>query len=415
MLENRPTSSGQSEVDTQPSRDLDDFYRNHFDYMEADEPTMRELAVQDLAAKCPVTRSDAWGGFWVINKYDLVRELFQDWESFSNTPEKSIHSRVPGKPDRAPVDTDPPLQRNYRQILNPYLTPKRLGVFEPGVRDLCTSLIDGFVEDGQCDLVEQFANPLPAQMFYRFVLDVDPSEVEKVQAWQRLASFEPLNPEAAVAMVSWTEWIEELVERRRKEPRRDTIVDALLIAKIDGEPLPTRTIVGTIMGLIEGGFGTQREAISSVVLRLAEDSELQGRLRDEPAKISEALDEFLRFDPPVPARERLCTRDTTVGGYEIAAGDRVYMNLMAAHRDPDEFPDGNRIDIDRSPNRHFGFGAGVHRCIGSNIARLNMRIALEELLARLGPFRLTEGDAARREAFFGWGPTYLPISFSPGG
>jgi cytochrome P450 len=403
-----PTGNG----DSPQAVDIDEFYRHHFDYMAPGEPDMREVAVRDLAAKCPVTHSDAWGGFWVVNKYDLVRDLFQDWQTYSSVPAKSIVPRVPGKLPRPPVDVDPPALLAYRQMLLPYLTPTRVAAYEPGVRDLCTSLIDAFIEDGRCDLVSQFSYPFPGRMFYRYVLGIEDDEVSMVQGWQRLESRQPQSQAAVVAVQKWNAWMYAFVERRRKEPRRDDIVDALLHATYDGAPLTDEAVAGSIMVLIQGGFSTQTDALSNIVLRLAQDPSLQERLRQTPGLISKALDEFLRFDPPTPGRERLCTRDTVLDGQPIRAGDRVYMNLMASHRDVGEFSSPNDIDIDRPRNRHFAFGAGVHRCVGSNLARLNLRVALEELLSRLGPFHLTEGDSVGRVAYAGWGPSYLRLTFA---
>jgi cytochrome P450 len=399
---------------SESAMDIDEFYRHHFDYTKPGEPEMREHAIDQLASQCPVTHSDALGGFLLINKYELVADVFRDWETFSNLPGKYIHARAPGRFLRAPVDTDPPVQRSYRQIMLPFLRPAVLEKCDPGIRELSSGIIDEFIEDGRCELVSQFAHPFPGQMFYRFILGLEDNEVSMLQEWQRVTVYRPKSPDAAIAMERWVAWIRGFVVRRRSEPRQDDIVDALLYATVDGVNLTDDAVGGAIMGLIEGGFSTQRDAISSIMLRLAERPDLQQRLRQNQNEIPAALDEFLRFDPPVPGRERLCTKETSLEDEVLHPSDRVFINLMAAHRDRDEFANPNEIDIDRSPNRHFAFGLGAHRCIGSNIARLNLNIVISELLGRLGKFHLTEGEMVRREAFAGWGPTSLPLSFVPG-
>jgi cytochrome P450 len=150
------------------------------------------------------------------------------------------------------------------------------------------------------------------------------------------------------------------------------------------------------------------------MLRLAEHPELQARLRENSASIPSSVDEFLRLDPPIPGIPRIAQRDTEICGTEIKSGERVYFNFHAANLDEAEFENPNVVDIDRSPNRHLSFGLGVHRCVGSNVARLNLRIALEELLASLGEFRLTPGEQVTRVPGPTWGPASLNLTFTPG-
>jgi cytochrome P450 len=390
-----------------------EFYQRHYDYMDPREAQMHEAAVEFLPSQCPVVRSDAWGGFWVVNDYALARSVCSDWETYSSVPERQF-TRIPGKLARSPVDTDPPVQREYRHLLNPYLTPARVAQFEPDVRDLCGELIDTFVEDGRCDLVPQFSRLFPGRMLYRSLFGIDDGDVAMVREWMMLTVLEPKHPDAPAALANWYAWIFDLIERRRAEERRDDILDALLYATIDGQPIGKDALAGAILALIEGGFSTTTDSISSAMLRLAQDQDLQTRLREDPSLIPSALDEFLRFDPPVAGAARLCTRDTVLGGVEIKRGDRVYIHIRATHRDAKEFDDPNVLDITRERNRHLAFGVGTHRCIGSNVARQNLRVALEELLARLGAFRIPDGASEARDHGPTWGPVSLPLQFAPG-
>jgi cytochrome P450 len=387
-----------------------EFYTKHFDRTDPRDLELRERAVEELAVRCPVAHSDAWGGYWLVSDYRILVSIWQDWETFSSVPEKHIVPRPLNRPAMAPIDVDPPIQREYRHMLNPYLAPRRIAQFEPGIRMLVSDLIDEFIEEGHCDLASQFAWPFPGKMLYRFLLGLDDAEVEMVQSWTQQTTFNPGGPETPVFQQRWNSWVYEVIERRRNEPRKDDIIDALLHAEFDGVSPSDEAIAGCIEILILGGFATTTDSMLNTMFRLAQDQELQGRLRSDPSLIPGALDEFLRFDPPVPGMDRICTRDTVVGGKKIKAGERIWGFYAAANRDPAEFDRPNHLDVERERNRHVSFGVGLHRCIGSNVARLNLRIALEELLSRFGQFAITPGDAVQRT----WkGIAYLPLSFTP--
>ena len=387
-----------------------EFYAEHFNRQDPREPILRETAVRELSEKCPVVHSDEWGGYWVINQYEAAMSVYHDWEGFSSVPDK----RADG-PQRAapmpPVDVDPPIQRDFRHLLNPYLTPRRIARFEPQIRTLVTELIDDFIEDGHCELAGQLAKALPGRMLYRHILGLDEAEVETVQGWSYLTVFDPRGPDTPAASHKFDVWVREMISRRRSEPRQDDLIDGLLHGTVDNRPLDNEEIAGCIEILILGGFGTTTDAILSIMNRMANDKSIQEHLRSNPSQIPKTLDEFLRFDPPVGGTYRLCTRDTVVDDKAIKAGDRVFLFFHAANRDPSEFDDPNTLDIEREQNRHLSFGAGMHRCIGSNVARANLKVALEELLARLGEFSMAPGQAPVRT----WRSIdALPLVFTPG-
>ena len=398
------------------SADVDlEFFRHHFNPWDDRYPAQIEDALPSLHSSCPVTRSDAHDGFWVVYDYDSVVEVFQDWRAFSSVIGKSIAPVRRTQPVKPPISLDPPIQREYRRLLNPHLTPNRVAEFEPGVRQLVAELIDGFIEDGKCDLVGQFAQEFPGRMLYRFLLNIDPDEVPTVLKWTRKLSREPSAADAPEAEERWIEWIYDLIAFRRAGPRRDDLLDAVLYGEVDNRSLTDVELMGVIYILISGGFGTTADAISNAMYRMGRDLSLQARLRNHPADILPAIEEFFRYDPPVSMQSRLCIKDTVVSGHTINAGERIAVSFIGANRDSKEFEAPDVFDIDRETNRHLAFGIGVHRCVGSNLARLNLRIAIEELLARLGEFHLADGYRdAQRDATLPWGPRFLPIVFEPG-
>jgi cytochrome P450 len=390
------------------------FYEKHFNYMDPRETALRETAVKELASQCPVVQSDAWGGFLAANNYSAVTTAYHEWSTFSSTLKRFITTRPDDRPQMPPIDFDPPVQRDYRRILNPYLTPKRVVEFEPGIRAMVTELIDGFIENGSCDLSPDFARPFPGRMLYKYLFGIDDAEVPKVQTWTYQMTDDPLNPETPQAQRNWNQWVRDLIVRRRSTPRQDDMIDGLLHARVDGQALSDDDLVGCIQILILGGFSTTTDSMLNTMLRLAQDPVLQDRLRNDLGLIPKALDEFFRFDPPVSGVPRVCLKDTVLDGTPVKAGDRVYLFMASANRDPAEFESPNVIDIDRERNRHLAFGLGVHRCIGSNVARMNLRIALEELLTRMGEFGITPGAEPTRHPTPVWGLTSLPLSFKPG-
>jgi cytochrome P450 len=387
------------------------FFRHHFSLWEPTFLEQKDRGIRYLVDQCPMTWSDQFGGFWVVSSYEGVVQGYQDWRRFSSAPERSLPSLRDSQPLRRPIDLDPPLQRRYRQLLNPYLTPSRLAPFEPWIRNLVTGLIDDFIADGHCDLAARFARAIPGRMLFRLLLGIDDDDVPMVQAWLSNVIFNPTGPDTPAEERKCTDWIQSVVQTRRRGPRQDDIIDALLHADIDGERLTDDEVMATMYVLIQGGFGTTADAIGNSALRLAEDRDLQHRLRQAPELIPAAIEEFLRVDSPVSAQARICVHDTTFEGEDVKEGERLFMFLSAANRDPSEFSEPDELDVDREPNRHLAFGVGPHRCIGSNVARLNLRIALEELLSRTSDFWITPGAEVVRKGSIAWGPAFLPLTF----
>ena len=390
----------------------EDFFRHHLSLWDPTFVNEMQEAIPFMLRDCPMTQSDTFGGFWVVSSYEGVVKGYQDWRTFSSRVERSIPPIRPDQPVRRPIDIDPPIQRRYRQLLNPYLTPDRLAPYEPWIRNLATSLIDAFAADGRCDLTEQFTRPLPGRMLFRLLFGIDDADVPRVQRLLHNVVFHPAGPDTPADEKKFVEWIYSVIAARRAAGTRQTdIIDALLYQPVEDRLLTDDEIMAAMYVLVQGGFGTTSDAIGNAMVRLATHPDLQQRLRDEPELIPLAIDEFLRFDPPVTGQSRICTQDTVFRGEEIEAGDRLFMFISAANRDPAEFEHPDRLDIDRPANRHLTFGVGPHRCIGSNVARLNLRIALEELLSRLADIRITDGETVLRQGSISWGPSYLPLSF----
>lgn len=396
---------------TAPAID-EDWCEHHFDHLSPDLAADFAPTLARMRAACPVAHSDRYGGFWVVTKYDDVLAIGQDWATFS-----SAHGlTVPPSPiavRNLPVEIDPPLHRVFKRLINAHLTPAAVAPWEQRTRDLVVRLVEPFVATGRCDFMDDFARPYPALSFFDVAINAPAEDVEKV-AYLASKSSLPNDPEAAACWAGLSQWIDEFVDRRRREPPRGDVVDAILAAEIEGRPITHEEIVGTVQLLILGGLETTAGALGLMMVRFCQDPTIPDTLRQRPELIPRAVEELLRLDTPFVAITRTVMRDTEIGGHRIAKGEKVIIYWASAGRDEDEFPHADEFDLERSSNRHLGFGAGPHRCAGSNLARLNLRVALEELLPRLRDIRLEDGADIRYHATFTRSPLEVPIRFTPG-
>jgi cytochrome P450 len=398
-------------------------------YAERFEPLIQPDEVLDavhmLLNHHPVVHTEADGGFWVVSKYADCMRLLRENENFRvGAIDGRKGCRIPADPEgidrptMPPLDSNPPIQRHFRGILNPFLTPKALESIEPGIRRCVDELINRFADDGHCDLALQLSKVFPATVLFRELFQIeDEAELEKCRVLVRRIVYGLFKEDPQVIselQQEFDNWIHNFVNRRREEPRGNTIIDALLTGRVDGRPLTQSEIVGAVEVLILGGFGTTADGASNAVVALIDYPEVEQRLRDDPALIQPFVEEVLRMEPPVTARARAAVRDVEVGGHVISAGERILVNFTAANRDPDVFDHPDVFDLDRIPNRHLSFAGGIHRCIGSTFARMMLRVMVEELLARIKNIQFASDERETRVCFGagGWRSIdNLPVVF----
>jgi cytochrome P450 len=387
-----------------------DWCARRFDHLSPDLAADLHDTLARMRADHPVAWSDEHGGFWVVTRYEDVLRVAQDWETFSSA--QGVNVPAPATPVNAiPEVMDPPLHREFKRLINAWFTPAVVGRYEPTTRRLVTRLIDGFAGDGGCEFMEAFARPLPGLAFFEDVLHAPADQVPALYEMANAAST-PNHPRRAEGWQGMAAWITEFVARRRGEPPAGDVVDAVLGAEIEGRPITDHEILGVIQLLILGGLETTAGALGQFMIRFGQDPLLADRLRARPEALPAAVEELLRLDPPFIAIARTATRDAEVGGRRIEAGQRVLLYWASANRDDAEFPDPHVVDLDRARNRHLSFGAGPHRCAGSNLARMNLRIALEELLRRLHDVRLDGDGPIHYHSVLNRSPQTVPITFT---
>jgi cytochrome P450 len=391
----------------------DDWCADHFDYASPMLGTHIHDALGRMRAQCPVTHTDQYGGHWVVTGYEDVLGVAQDWKTFSSAKGvglTGVEVVVPPIPEWS----DPPIHREYKRLINAFFTPAVVSRYEQPIRSLVTGLIDAFIEDGRCEFMSEFARPFPGLAFFDQVLHAPPDQLAEINQMSMAASL-PNHPKGRQAWEGMFRWMTEFVSERRRQPPQGDVVDAILAAEIEGRPITDTEVYGLIQLLILGGLDTTAGALGQFMIRFARQPEIPALLRSRPELIPEGIEELLRLDGPFVFIGRTATGDCQVGGRSIKEGERVLISWASANRDESEFPEPDRFDPSRKSIRHLAFGAGPHRCAGSNFARMNLRIALEELLRRVDNVQLQiPEEAISFHSAFNRAPMEVPITFTPG-
>jgi cytochrome P450 len=357
---------------------------------------------------------DSFGGYWAATTYNMVLRIAQDWETFSSARGTNIlRPSFEALPPIVPVELDPPRQRAYRQHVNPYLTIKSLAALEPSIRTIANDLIDTFISDGSCDISVDFAQKFPGTVFFRLIVHCSDEDFRSVEPFSRMISFESEDPEKfAIGGTNIRAWAARVFDGRIGSAELDDLVSALMHLDETGESFSDAERCSGLQNLATGGIGTSASMIGVAMRILAEDPALQERVHQDPSLIPALVEECLRLEPAVALQFRIATRDVEMAGQQIEKGDWVALFFGAANRDPAVFERPDDVVLDRPHKRHIGFGAGPHRCLGSNLARLQIRVAVEELVARLSPFRISSGAEIRYLSLQARGPISIPLDFS---
>jgi cytochrome P450 len=382
---------------------------NHFDFTAPALSAHLHDALGYMREHCPITRTDQHGGQWLVTRYDDVLRIAQDWRTFSNEAKGDGNHAAPPIL-MLPESVDPPLHTVYKRLINAYFTAAAVARYEDATRMQAKRLIDGFIENGECDFMAQFARPFPGLVFFEEVLHAPADRVAELNEMATAVST-PGSPNAAEGWQGMVGWIADLVEQRRSDGPRGDVVDGVMAAEIEGRPITREETLGIIQLLILGGLETTAGSLGQFMIRFAREPEIPATLRSRLELIPQAVEELLRLDAPFVSIMRRVTTDTEVDGHAIKAGEQVVIWFASANRDEAEFPDAEEFILERKSNRHLAFGAGPHRCAGSHLARMNLRIALEELLPRMHDIALRPGPIEFHNAF-NRAPLTCPITFT---
>jgi cytochrome P450 len=362
--------------------DLDDpvFNQKHFEILD------------DLVAKCPVAHSKVGNGYYLVSQNKLVREVGQNWRTFSAAG-GYMPNRPEGLPFLFPEESDPPLHTAWRQELNPFMGPSVIKDYDAQIRADANTLIDSFIDRGECEFVSEFAAVLPGWAFFKNVLGVPVEDLDKLVDGVESGTFSPDLEERGQKFGFVFQYLGDYLKKRSEEPPRGDMVDMIAagVTYEDGTTSPWEDRVSVLVDMTFGGIATTTYVMASAINWLAENPESRKLLIDDPETyMPRAIEEFARVFAPVVALGRTCTKDVELGGRQLKEGDFVMMMYAGASRDPRVVENPQKIDITRETVLHSAFGVGIHRCIGSNLARLELRATFEEFLKRIPDFRVVE-------------------------
>ena len=369
---------------------------------------------EDLRERCPVAHTERYGGAWFPATHEGVSKIANDTENFTSRaviinngrPEgEDIPAPIGGAP---PITSDPPFHQIARRLILPALAPGPINALEPRVRSLCVDLLDEMkdhkVVNGGMDYAQHIPPAVISRMlgfpeedeelfrsFVHLVVNAIDLPVE-----QRIEQFQPV-----------IDYFEIQIEDHRANPR-DDLTSYLLDVEVAGEKLAIEHVFGTMILILIAGIDTTWSAIGASLWHLAKSPDDLARLVNEPDLMPIAIEELLRFYAPV-TMARLVNKDMEYMGCPMKEYDWILLGFPAANRDPKVFEDADRFIIDRLENRHLAFGLGIHRCAGSTLARMELRVAIEEFIKRYPRFELAEPDAVTWAPGQIRGPRNLPI------
>ena len=369
----------------------------------------------DLREQCPIAHTDRWGGSWLPTRYADVAAIAHDIDHFSSRDVGVLTFTAEERPPPPidiplpPIDADPPVHTWTRRLLLPWFSHTRVDGYEQFTRDLCNRLIDEFIDNGSADAAQDYAQQIPVRVI-ALTLGVPSEMSDTFTGWVRdVLEFAHDEVRSAAGRVSIIEYLLGQVQERRTNPG-DDLISELLHTEVDGEPVPDLQVMGIAALTLIAGVDTTWSAIGSAMLHLATNPDDAQRLIDEPDLMSTAVEELLRAYSPV-TMARITVDDIEVGGCPMKAGDKVLMNFPGANRDPEAFDRADEVVLDRTDNRHVAFGVGIHRCAGSNLARMELRVAIEEWLRRIPSFGLADDADVTWAGGQVRGPRTVPVTF----
>ena len=363
---------------------------------------------EELRGRCPVAQSARFeDGAYFASRYAEVREIAYDSEHFSSRRVIVREKKVPTQP-APPITSDPPEHTPARKLLLPAFAPLAIARLEPRARALCRELLDAIGDAKTCDAAVDYAQHIPVRLIAH-MLGVPEHDGDLFRRWIHLV-LEVGNSDETVILPALQEMSAYFVAeiKKRGTQRGDDLISFLLDAKMEGQPLSDPHLLGTLRLLLVAGIDTTWSGIGASLWHLATHPGDRRRLVADPSLMPTAIEEFLRAYAPVTmARE--VVKETTVGGCPFKEKGQVLLSFPAANRDPAKFPQADQVLIDRAENPHAAFGLGRHRCLGSNLARLEMTVAVEEWLKRFPDFSLAPGAKVTWSEGTVRGPRHLPV------
>ncbi len=361
-----------------------------------------------LRDECPVAHMETQGGYWIVTRHADVHQVLRDNKRFSNRKTSPRPRNENVRADLGPnllIQSDPPEHFAFRQIIQSTFTPARAEEAEPLARDVTVKLLDELAPQGECEFVRDFAVHIPGAVTMP-LLGVPPEDYHELleAAWGEEEKHVDAidDPDRRLQVMKETRarqvaYFRRLYEQRQESgPIGDDLASVLVAAKVDGRPLSMNEMLNLTLVLYNAGLHTTTNTLSNMMVYLSQHLAQRDILVKEPQLIPAAIEELMRWESIVTGGRRAKV-DVEIGGCVIPAGDVVMWATGSAGRDPREMgPDADEVDFDRGPTRHLQFGAGPHRCLGSHLARMELKVAMEEIHRRIPTYRLKPGTTPKR-------------------
>jgi len=345
---------------------------------------------QEVHERCPVARETGiFGGYSVtVSRYADVLWALKHPEVFSSDGVVQVGNEFP----LIPLSVDPPDHAKYRRLLDPQFSPKRMADLEPEARALVNEIIDAFIARGECDFHEDFATPLPSTIFLA-LMGLPQEDLPQFLRWRDDTIRPQGHDEATIeakrmaAGKAIEDYFEAKIEEKRSHPD-DRLLSTIVHGEVDGRPLTHAELLGTTHLLLLGGLDTVTATLDCMIVYLARHPERRDALVANPELVSNAVEELLRHQTPVMMVPRIIAQDYEFNGVQLRAGDSATLLIGAANADASEFEDASGVVFTREANRHLAFGGGAHRCLGSHLARLELRVAIDEFHKRIPRYEI---------------------------
>ncbi len=386
-----------------------DDWATDFDHLHEQWAATAPAIWDDLRQRCPVAHTNRFFGAYLPTRYDDVVDVARNPTTFTNRI-TVVNDHDPARTNLVapPITTDPPDHTGLRRAVLPPFSPKEIDALEPYTRRVCHDLIDRIAGQTRADAAVDYAQHIPVAVIAH-QLGLPQSDANQFRTWVHEV-LEIGQGDVEVARRANREvlaYFDAQLTRRETDPGED-LVTWVLHAQAEDRPYTRKEMIGTLYLLLLAGIDTTWSSIGAALWHLATNPADRERLVAEPELIPTACEEFLRFYAPV-TMARLVAEDSEIGGCPVTKGERVLLAFPAANRDPAQFIDADRVVIDRVENRHVAFGAGIHRCLGSNLARMELQVAVEVWLERLPRFELTEPETVIWSTGQVRGPRVVPV------
>lgn len=369
----------------------------------------------------PVSYSGRGNGCWILTTYDdisaVLRKNNRGVISFPNSPDGV--NRQGSQKAMIPIELDGSEHRQYRTILDPLFSPKKVAALEPKLRLAANQLIDGFIETGRCDFSSAFALPFPGATVMA-IMGWPLEDLVRMNEWTGIvmhgivgASEDESNAARGKAHGEIRQYMLDLIEKRRGHPG-DDVTSVMLEAEIDGRRLSDDELFDMFLLMMLAGLDTVQSTLAQSAVHLAAHQDQWDAMFDSPEILHAAIEELVRVTSPAIPTRTVTDEVVEVGGLPIPKGERLHFALAAANRDPKYYPDPDEVKFDREVKPHLSFGLGPHRCLGVHLARLELRIAFEELHRRIPAFSLDPEHEPVEHLGMAWGVENVHLRFTPG-